>query len=452
MSIYRVATANTYDTAKNNIQRRQSDMASSQSQLSSGKRVLQASDDSVAAMLSERTLNRQARTEADLRGLEASRRSLEQGESVLGQVSDLFGHFKELLVRAGDGALSASDKRSVAEEMERVREQLSGIANQKDTAGKPLFAGLGTLNANGNAAVDKVGAAVNTAYGPDGRWVEWEGQRGQVAPTDTSLPTGVDGYSIFKGAQGLVAAGRQVTSTPSVTGVNIESVQFTGTPNATVFDTTPLSQPPTQDGKYSFAFDGTTWTAQRTDAGTPAPAPVAVAVTASLAAPYTNGQQLTLSLGAPDNLSVDMVVQDADVMNRAMTATPPQTVAFNYEVTAVADRDIWETMDMAIGALQQGYSGGDLNRLLGVAHDQLAVRQDALLSERGKLGDWMNRADNLQTNFTDRKVAYEKENSSLVDVDMVDAVSKFQLNQTAYQAALQSYAQVQKMSMFDYMR
>ena len=452
MSIYRVATANTYDTVLNNIQRRQSDMATSQSQLSSGKRVLQASDDSVAATLSERTLNRQARTEADLRGLEASRRSLEQGEGVLSQVSDLFSHFKELLVRAGDGALSASDKRSVAEEMERIREQLSGIANQKDTAGKPLFAGLGTINANGNAAIDNVGAALNTAYGPDGRWVEWQGQRGQFAPTDTGLPTSIDGYSVFKGTEGLTAAGRQVSSTPSVTGMDIESVQFTGAPNTTVFDTTPLSQPPTQDGKYSFAFDGTNWTAQRTGSGTPAPAAVGVAVAASAAAPYTNGQQLTLTLGAPDNLTVDMVVRDADVMNRALTAVPPQTVAFNYEVTAVADRDIWETMDMAIGALQQGYSGGDLNRLLGVAHDQLAVRQDALLSARGKLGDWMNRADNLQTNFTDRKVAYEKENSSLVDVDMVDAISKFQMNQTAYQAALQSYAQVQKMSMFDYIR
>lgn len=452
MSIYRIATANTYNQALNNIQRRQSDMATSQSQLSSGKRVLQASDDSVAATLSERTLNRQARTEADLRGLEAARRSLEQGESVLAEVSDLFGRFKELLVRAGDGALSASDKRSVAEEMERIREQLSGIANQKDTAGKPLFAGLGAINANGNAAVDNVGAAINTAYGSDGRWVEWEGQRGQFAPTDTSLPTSIDGYSIFKGAQGLVAAGRQVASTPAVTGVDIESVQFTGAPNTAVFDTNPLSQPPAQDGNYAFAFDGTTWTAQRTGAGAPAPAPVAVAVTASAAAPYTNGQNLTLTLAAPDNLTVDLVVRDADVMNRALTAVPPQTVAFNYEVTAVADRDIWETMDLAIGALQQGYSGGDLNRLLGVAHDQLAVRQDALLSSRGKLGDWMNRADNLQTNFTDRKVAYEKENSDLVDVDMVDAISKFQMNQTAYQAALQSYAQVQKMSMFDYIR
>ena len=75
-----------------------------------------------------------------------------------------------------------------------------------------------------------------------------------------------------------------------------------------------------------------------------------------------------------------------------------------------------------------------------------------MLASRGKLGDWLNRADNMALLFEDRGVAYQKENSELTDVDMVKAVTDFEMNQTAYQAALQSYAQVQKMSMFDYLR
>jgi flagellar hook-associated protein 3 FlgL len=35
---------------------------------------------------------------------------------------------------------------------------------------------------------------------------------------------------------------------------------------------------------------------------------------------------------------------------------------------------------------------------------------------------------------------------------MVKAVSDFQNQQTSYQAALQSYAMVQKMSLFDYLK
>ena len=42
--------------------------------------------------------------------------------------------------------------------------------------------------------------------------------------------------------------------------------------------------------------------------------------------------------------------------------------------------------------------------------------------------------------------------SNAEDLDMVQAVSRFQNEQTSYQAALQSYAMVQRMSLFDYIK
>lgn len=316
MSLYRVSTANTYDRALLNIQQRQNGLGVSQEQLSSGKRVLKASDDSVAATLSERTQNRIARTEADLRGLEASRRSLQQAESTLSSVGDIYTRTKELVVQAGNGVLSASDKLSIATELKGLREQLVGHANQKDTAGNPLFSGLGPAHDQGDAFVESFMAPVPTSYGPDGRAVNWDATQGQAAATPTALPNRIDGTQVF--------------------GLN----------------------------------------------------------------------------GA----------------------------------------NVWESFDRAIGALESNLSGTALATELDQVHTDMGVRQDQLLAARGKLGDWLNRADSMKALFDDRSVAYEKENSDLVDVDMVKAISDFQKNQTAYQAALQSYAQVQKMSMFDYLR
>ena len=301
MSVYRVSTANTYDRALLNIQQRQTHLGTSQDQLSSGKRVLRASDDAVAATLSERTQNRLSRTESDQRALEASRRSIAQAESTLNNVGDLYGRVKELLVQAGNGVLNGSDKKSIALELSGIREQITGLANQKDTSGSPLFAGLGTTDAQGDA------------FG-GGASVGWYGMDGQYAATPTSLPRSLDGSIVF-------------------------------------------------------------------------------------------GQN-----GA----------------------------------------NIWDTLDKVIVALDTNATG--LSGVLATAHGEMAVRQDSLLAARGKLGDWLNRADTLESLFGDRKVAYEKENSELVDLDMVAGISNFQKNQTAYQAALQSYSQVQKMSMFDYMR
>lgn len=323
MSVYRVSTANTYDRALFNIQQRQSQLGTSQDQLSSGKRVLRASDDAVAATLSERAQNRLSRTEADLRGLEASRRSIAQAESTLGDVSDLYGRIKELVVQAGDGVLKDNDKKSIALELSGIREQLVGLANQKDTAGSPLFAGLGTASATGDAFVESMFPAPlpSPIYGPDGREVKWTGMDGQYAATPTTLPAALDGSLIF---------GKDTTN-------------------------------------------------------------------------------------------------------------------------------VWETLDHAIFSLGGGptgvaLTGADLTTELAAIHRDMDVHQDNLLAARGKLGDWLNRADTMESVFSDRAVAYEKENSELVDLDMVAGISNFQKNQTAYQAALQSYAQVQKMSMFDYMR
>jgi len=316
MSLSRVSTVNTYDRALLNIQQRQSQMGVAQQQLSSGKRVAKASDDAVAATLSERTQNRLTRTEFDLRGLEASRRSLAQAESTLGSVSELYARVKELVVQGGNGALSASDKASVANELSGIREQLVGYANQKDTAGSPLFSGMGPLNTQGDPFVEVLSTPVTGTYGPDGRAVNWDAMDGQFAATPTSLPRTVDGSLVF-------------------------------------------------------GVDGS---------------------------------------------------------------------------------NIWETMDRAIGALESDLSGSALKSQLDQVHIDMAVHEDNLLAARGKLGDWLNRADSMQQLFTDRTVAYEKENSELTDVDMLKAVTAFDMNQTAYQAALKSYAQVQKMTMFDYLR
>lgn len=326
MSIYRVATSNTYDRALLNIQQRQSQMGVSQEQLSSGKRVMRASDDAVAATLSERTQNRLARTEADLRSLEASRRSMAQAESTLGTVTELYARMKELVVQAGSGVLSDSDRVSTAQELSGIREQLIGLANQRDTAGRPMFSGLGVNNANGKAFVEATGPVVAMTYGNDGRTVTYDAQRGQVAATETSLPGALDGYGVFAGQM----------------------------PNA-------------------------------------------------------------------DPLQPD-------------------------------DDNVFETLDRAIYSLEGGATGPALTAELDIVNTQMARRLDQLMAARGKLGDWLNRADDMKTVFEDRSVAYQKENSELVDVDMVKAISDFQGNQTAYQAALQSYAQVQKMSMFDYLR
>ena len=73
-----------------------------------------------------------------------------------------------------------------------------------------------------------------------------------------------------------------------------------------------------------------------------------------------------------------------------------------------------------------------------------------LSSVRGQAGDLLNRADRITTNQDKRSIQLEDDRSRAEDLDMTKGISDFQNQQTGYQAALQSYAQVQKLSLFNF--
>ncbi len=319
-TVYRVATAYSYDSTINRLQQRGAQLAELQDQLSSGKRVRRISDDPSAAALAEREQARMQRIQSDQRALEAARRNIELSESTLGDVNDLYLRAKELIVQGGNGALNASDRRTIADELEGIRERILALSNTQDTLGRPLFMGQGTLNTSGQPFVESVVAPTPQTYGNDSRIVQWQGVAGQSAPTETSLPHILDGERIFG---------------PSGTQAN---------------------------------------------------------------------------------------------------------------------DSIWETLDRAIIALKNpSLSANQLATELGQANANLAVRLDAVLSARGQLGDWLNRADAVQTALKAREDYHIAQQSELTNLDMVEAISRFQTQQLAYQAGLSSYAQVQRLSLFQYL-
>jgi flagellar hook-associated protein 3 FlgL len=50
-----------------------------------------------------------------------------------------------------------------------------------------------------------------------------------------------------------------------------------------------------------------------------------------------------------------------------------------------------------------------------------------------------------------QKLLAQTEQSNAEDLDMVHAISDFQLKQTGYDAALRAYSTMQRLSLFDYL-
>lgn len=69
---------------------------------------------------------------------------------------------------------------------------------------------------------------------------------------------------------------------------------------------------------------------------------------------------------------------------------------------------------------------------------------------RSNLGEALNRADAVEVRLSQQALMASADRSAAEDLDMVQAVSDFQNQQTGYDAALKAYAMVQRLSLFDY--
>lgn len=432
MSIYRVATANTFDRTIQNINRRQSELAQVQEQLSSGKRVIRASDDAVAATLAERAQNRLSRVQADQTALEASRSSLTLVESALGEANDLLARARELVVQGGNPVLTQNSREDLARQLEGLREQMLEVSNRTDTAGMTLFGGLG------GAAKPFI-----DLYGPF-TGVQYEGQIGQYAATETGLPQAVDGNAVWmrvapgngnftvaldnsnqglvRADQGVVVDASQAVGLDTGAGYGGYVITLGGTREAPTFEIVrDIVSPPSTEAVPGFF----------------GPQPYVPGTTIEF-----DGIQLTLSgdpMGVGDPLApqLDTDPVPADVVRLTPVDQPT---------------DLFATLQRAIDALR--YEGANQPANITQELDRVLVEVDSgtdrILDTRGRVGEWLNRADSMSDQFADKALFHEKEKSDNEDLDMVQGISDFQNLQVGLQAALQSYGQVQKLSLFQY--
>ncbi|NIC43655.1 flagellar hook-associated protein FlgL [Aquabacterium sp. A08] len=436
MSLYRVSTANSYDATLNRINQRTAELTQTQEKLSAGKRVLRATDDPVAATLAEREGNRLSRVQADLRALERSRSSLVQAESTLGNAVDLMHRFKELMVQGGNAALSATDRRSIAQEMSGLRDQLLNLANAQDSEGNALFGGLGVTNTLGKPFADVYGTNPG---------VDFQAIGGQGAATETGLPNRVDGqYALMRNLTGngtfTVA---NVSGNVLVTGGSLLPVEPPPAvpPSGAVL---PFDGSATTQGRYTLTVAESTTTPGTLELQVAVvPKDVTPPIAAPAIAPINLGAHTP---GQPLSFSNRTVQFDGVQLTLSGSAAPGD----EFRIEPSEAGDLFASMERAIKALQSDGSSTYRTQELGRVHEETQTGLDRLLLVRGRLGEYLRRADSLEARLQDRGVDHEKQLSNLTDLDMVKGISEFQNQQLGLQAALQSYAQVQKLSLFQY--
>jgi flagellar hook-associated protein 3 FlgL len=402
----RVSNTSRYESALAVLQRRQAEMSDAQMQMTSGKRVNKPSDDPTAAARAERAFIAQQRIESAQRSVGVSRNAMALTESALGRAMELLQSGRERLVSAGNGSYGPSERAAIANDLVALRGQLLALANQTDGAGGYIFGGQGAPSEPFVDAVDPLtGAPVVSYVGPGGE--------GQVSSSE-QMPTSADGEKVWMSARSGngqfvtdAAAGNtgsayidpgSVTDPALLTGQNYEVV-FSVAPGATTYD---------------LLMNGATVSAGNA---------------------YVPGTAITI-----------------DGMKFTVSGAPANGDAFTI-ADSTNDLDPFEALDKAVAVLRDPLApAGTVKQAVNNGLRDLDAVMNRFSAGRSTAGAALSRLDQIHERNQDRDLWAKSVQSDAEDLDMVQAVSDFQNKQTSYQAALQSYAMVQRMSLFDYLK
>ena len=137
----RVTTAQQYNNSIDNMQRSNVSLDKLQQQISSGKRILQPSDDPVAAAQVIKLERELAQYDKYDLNIQVTDRRLTLQESIMSSMRNSLNRINELVIKGSTGTLTDSDRASIAVSMRTETEFMASLMNTQDSQGEYIFAG-----------------------------------------------------------------------------------------------------------------------------------------------------------------------------------------------------------------------------------------------------------------------------------------------------------------------
>jgi flagellar hook-associated protein 3 FlgL len=406
--VMRIATRTMYENGVSQLNNLQAQMQKTQNQLSTMRRVLTPSDDPVAsARALEVSQSKELNTQY-VANRTSARSSLSLVDSTLTSTDDLLQEVKSKIVAAGNPGFTLADREALAKELEGRLEDLLGQANATDGTGAYLFSGYKSDTRPFTRT------ATGASYAGD------QGQREMQVAASRKIPISETGSAIFesnitgngtfqtsadpgnvtRGGTGIISPG--VVKNPALITGNNYTLNFTvaGVPAVT------------------------TYTINNVDTGTPVASNV----------PFVAGQPITF-----------------DGMQVEITGAPANGDIFNVDPSK--NQSVFETMTSLIAALRgpsgTPQAGAALTNALNLANQNITNSLDNVLSVRASVGARLSELEHLDSAGDDLNIQYASQLSDLVDLDPVEAISRFTQQQTALEAAQKSYKALTSLSLFN---
>ncbi|MDN7905594.1 flagellar hook-associated protein FlgL [Burkholderia diffusa] len=408
----RISTTQFYQLNVGQMNDQQAQLAQLYQQISSGVSLTTPADNPVGAAQAVQLSMTSATLSQYAANQNVALASLQAEDQTLQNVGTVLGSIQSVIVRAGDGSLADSDRAALSTQLEGYRDQLLSLANSTDGAGNYLFAGY----KNSSAPFTKNAAGGISYVGDTGtRTVQIDDSR--------SVPQGDSGLSVFMSVQALGSSPVQAAGAGNTGTATIGNVTVTD-PSAA-----------TNAHQFTITFGGTaaapTYTVTDNTASPPTTTP---------AQAYTSGTAIALGGG------MKVAVSGTPAVNDTFSVTPaPQASGV----------DVFSTLDSMITALKTPVTGNPtasaaLSNAMGTAATKINNTMRNVTTVLASVGGREQEVKAMQAVNQTAALQTSSNLSDLTSTNMVTTISQYLQVQNALSGAQKAYAQLQNMSLFQY--
>ena len=406
-------------------------IADVQERVSTGKSILRASDDPVAAV------NLSVAKEQSLllgqfeRNIASAENKLNMTDLTLQETVNVLTRFSELITMARNGALNEEGHLAISTEMRQLKEVLLGLANTTDANGQGIFSGFNGVGRPFEMNVDGS--------------VEYLGNRGQnslAISENMSISTNIDGGSAFMRID--TEGGRR--SLFDIVDLTINAVETASafSPKANANNRANVYfELPSRMEEWSLELSGSigskTITASINEGG------LQNMVDAINAATAETGTAASLNA---DGTSITLV----DDMNGDITIKNIQIEGINAALDQVVSYIEFTGIDAAGVATTKPQKMTDADQLVSSSIGNMQKAIDNLSLQRAYVGGQLSKAATQIDVVGARKLAVDRDVSRLGDADLAALITDLQAQLTNLNAAQSAFAKIGQQSLFDYIR
>jgi flagellar hook-associated protein 3 FlgL len=412
----RISTQQVFLSNIDNISKTGADLFRTQQQLSTGKNVLQPSDDPLASAQIQKFKKEIARTEQFSGNIEVAERRLSLEENTIEQINNQSIRLKELALQGKNGVLSDGDRAAIASEVGEILKSLDSLMNTKDVQGEYLFSGH-----KGFTQPYEFNAG-NGRYefnGDDGQRFLQVGPENKTASTDS-------GFEIFE----------KVAKVPGYVKVDLnQELPIVSNIELNSANSEAFGAYMGENGPLTVTVDNSGLLTVTDKAGQP--------VNAENPSVTLNGYNIATNPNAP-TFTIGGVELDISTANMG-TATLDAFDQHNILNTALDLKNALNDADLSTATGKDVFNtqlDNILNNLSGIEEKNIAAR--------ASIGGRLNALEQQGLVNEDYKLFTQEALSSFEDLDYNEAISRFSLQETALQASYASFAKVQDLSLFNY--